>query len=100
MTNGILAKRYKGSTDLVQEAKIINSLTSPGDLVVTDTTGDTTLLYLSDRKGAPSVYEDPLVLAQKGYAYIATSNSGMVAQLKKDKFTNIFENDKLSIFKL
>ncbi len=94
-------KDYYGySTDLVQEAKIINSLTSPGDLVVTDTTGDTTLLYLSDRKGAPSVYEDPLVLAQKGYAYIATSNSGMVAQLKKDKFTNIFENDKLSIFKL
>jgi hypothetical protein len=91
---------YNYPSDLIQTAKIINSLTSPKDLVVTDTTGDTTLLYLSERRGAPAVYRDPKVLKELGYSIITTNSQDMVKQLEGDNFELLFENEKLSIFKL
>lgn len=91
---------YNYSSDLIQTAKIINSLTGPEDLVVTDTTGDTTLLYLSGRRGAPAVYRDPKTLKELGYSVIMTNSQDMVEQLEQDDFMLLFENEKLSIFKL
>ncbi len=91
---------YNYSSDLIQTAKIINSLTGPEDLVVTDTTGDTTLLYLSGRRGAPAVYRDPKTLKELGYSVIMTNSRDMVEQLEQDDFMLLFENEKLSIFKL
>lgn len=91
---------YNYSSDLIQTAKIINSLTGPNDLVVTDTTGDTTLLYLSERRGAPAVYRDPKTLKELGYSVITTNSLDMVKQLEEDDFELLFENEKLFIFKL
>jgi len=91
---------YDYSYDLIQTAKIINSFTSPDDLVVTDTTGDTTLLYLSNRRGAPSVYRDPVTLKNLGYKVISTNSTDLVKQLENQGFKMIFSNEKLYIFKL
>lgn len=93
-------KDYYGySQELVQEAKIINSLTGPDDLVVTDRTGDTTLLYLSNRRGAPSIFKDPIELKNLGYKYLITSSQGQIISMKPD-FKIIFENEKFTLFKL
>lgn len=91
---------YNYSTELVQTANIVSSLTAPEDLVVTDTTGDTTLLYLSGRRGAPAVYKDPVELKEKGYKFVTTNNSGMVEQLTENGFELVFQNEKFAIFKL
>jgi len=91
---------YNYSTDLVQIAKIINSLTLPDDKIVADQTGDTTLLYLAQRTGSASVFKDPLELKRLGYAYLTTSNEGMIEQMTRENFKLVFKNDKLSIFKL
>ena len=91
---------YNYSAELIQTANIIKSLTPPDDLIVTDTTGDTTLLYLSGRRGAPAVYKDPLELQKLGYKFITTNNAGMVDQLTENNFELVFQNEKLAIFKL
>lgn len=91
---------YNYSSDLVQTAKIIESLTAEGELVVTDTTGDTTLLYLSNRRGAPAVYKDPKTLKDLGYSIISTTSTDMVNQLEREDFKPLFKNEKLAIFKL
>ncbi|KKP74467.1 MAG: Dolichyl-phosphate-mannose-mannosyltransferase family protein [Candidatus Roizmanbacteria bacterium GW2011_GWA2_35_19] len=88
------------SPDQVASAKIINSLTGKNDLVVTDTTGDTTLLYLSDRRGAPSIFKDPKTLKELGYNFLVTSSSSEIDILKSENYFIIFENEKMTIFKL
>jgi hypothetical protein len=90
---------YSYSQELVQEANIINSLTDPKDLIVTDRTGDTTLLYLSDRRGAPSIFKDPIDLKKLGYKYLITSSEGEINIMKPD-FKIVFENEKFTLFKL
>lgn len=91
---------YHYSQELIQEANIIKSLTSPEDKIVVDRMGDTTLLYLSERKGAPAIYKDPKDLKTLGYKYLITSNVEEIKKLKKENYKIIFENDKFSIFKL
>jgi len=90
---------YNYSTDLIQEAKIINSLTSPEDKIVTDRMGDTTLLYLSERRGAPSIFKPPEELKKVGYQYLVTSSKNEIESIKLN-FKTIFENEKFTIFKL
>jgi hypothetical protein len=90
---------YNYSTDLVREAKIINSLTKPEDKIVTDRMGDTTLLYLSDRRGAPSIFKSPEELKKLGYSYLITSSEDQIKSMK-DEYKVIFENDKFTIFGL
>jgi len=90
---------YKYSQDLVQEANIINSLTDSKDLIVTDRTGDTTLLYLSNRRGAPAIYREPIELKKLGYKYLITSSEGEIKMMKAD-FEIVFENKKFTLFKL
>ena len=90
---------YQYSQELIQEANIISSLTYPKDLIVTDRTGDTTLLYLSNRRGAPSIFRDPIDLKKLGYKYLITSSEGEINIMKPD-FDIIFENEKFTLFKL
>ncbi len=91
---------YNYPQDITQMAKIIKTLSNDTDKIVTDTTGDTTLLYLSDRKGAPSLYKDPPTLAKLGYNYMIIFNKDYIKQLKSQGFVSIFENDKFTMFKL
>ncbi|OGK38103.1 hypothetical protein A3F60_00475 [Candidatus Roizmanbacteria bacterium RIFCSPHIGHO2_12_FULL_39_8] len=91
---------YNYPSDITQIAKIINSLSLNSDKIVTDTTGDTTLLYLANRKGAPALYKDPKTLGQLGYAYMIIFNKDYIVQLKQENFKSIFENDKFTMFKL
>lgn len=90
---------YQYSEELVQEANVINSLTGVDDKVVTDRTGDTTLLYLSDRRGAPSIFRDPIDLKKLGYKYLISSNEGQINSMKSD-YEIIFENEKFTLFRL
>lgn len=90
---------YNYPQDLTQIAKIINTLSRNTDKIVTDTTGDSTLLYLTDRKGAPSLYKDPPTLSQLGYSYMIIFNKDYAKELKED-FAAVFENDKFVMFKL
>jgi len=90
---------YQYSQELVQEANIIDSLTQPDDKIVTDRTGDTTLLYLANRRGAPSIFKDPKELKKLEYKYLITSNEGQIEMMKND-FEVIFENEKFTLFKL
>lgn len=91
---------YNYPQDITQMAKIIKTLSKDTDKVVTDTTGDTTLLYLSDRKGAPSLYKDPPTLSKLGYNYMIIFNKDYIKQLKKERFVPIFENNNFTMFKL
>jgi len=94
-----VADYYQYSHELVQEANIINSLTQPDDKIVTDRTGDTTLLYLANRRGAPSIFKDPIDLQKLGYKYLITSSEGQIETMKND-FEIIFENEKFTLFHL
>ena len=97
----IVKNYYNYSKDLVSMSKIIKDLTRKEDKIVTDTIGDTTLLYLSERRGSPAVYADLGVLKNKGYSYFVTLNKELTQQiLKETNFSLIFENDKFSIFRL
>ncbi len=90
---------YNYSFDLIQQANIIKSLTDPQDKIITDKTGDTTLLYLSDRKGAPAIYKDPEELKKLGYQYLITENKDQI-NILKNKYQTVFKNNKFIIFKL
>lgn len=91
---------YNYPAELPQIAKIVNTLTQPTDKIVTDRMGDTTLLYLMDRKGAPSIYKDPVELKKFGYTYLVTMSKGEISDLKKQKYQTVFENDVFTLFKL
>ena len=90
---------YQYSQELVQEANIINSLTDPEDKIVTDRTGDTTLLYLADRRGASAIFRDPIDLKKLGYKYLMTSSQGQI-DMMKPYFDIVFENEKFTFFRL
>lgn len=90
---------YNYSQELIQEAKVLNNLTGPEDLIVTDRMGDTTLLYLAERKGSPSIYKEPYELKEIGYKYLITSSQQQI-QLMKTEYKTVFENDKFTLFAL
>lgn len=92
---------YDYSSDLVSTGNILKTLTQPNDRVVTDTTGDTTLLYLANRKGLPATTADLEVLRNKGFSYFITQKPDVITAVKKEKkHSLIFENDKFAIFRL
>lgn len=90
---------YSYSPDLVNVAKIIKTLTPPEAKIVTDTTGDTTLLYLAERRGYPATTEDLESLKQRGMMYFVTMKKE-VADSLKNKYKLIFDSEKVYIFKL
>jgi len=91
---------YYYPPELPQIAKVVKTLTIPTDKIVTDRTGDTTLLYLIDRKGAPSIYKDPPELKKLGYSYLVTLHSDLIKELKQKKYKVVFENDTFALFAL
>jgi len=90
---------YLYSEDLVNIGKIIQTLTPPNSKIVTDRDGDTTLLYLANRKGMPAVIEDLGVLKEKGMQYFYTGKGDVAKEVRKI-YTPIFENSNVFIFKL
>lgn len=91
---------YVYNTDLLNIAKTISSLTEPDSLVVTDTNGDTTLLYLADRRGFPAVTDDLGALKARGAAYFVTFNSSVATAVKQKFKLLVVDSDKLYLFKL
>ncbi len=91
---------YHVSEDLVQIGNIIQTITPPGSLLVTDRDGDTTLLYLSDRKGFPATTEPLAKLkSEHGAEYFVTAKTEVAEEVKKE-FKLIFQGDNVFIFKL
>jgi uncharacterized membrane protein len=86
--------------DLLLMAKIIKTFTKPTDKVIADRMGDTTLLYLSDRKGAPLLYRDPVDMIKMGYKYILTDKREIIERLTKEKYEKLFENNQFALFAL
>lgn len=84
---------YNYPSDLVSVAGLIKTFTQPNDKIVTDRSGDTTLLYLADRKGAPAVYKSVEELKSLGYNYLITSNKGLQEELKSKNLKTIFETN-------
>jgi len=91
---------YVYPNDLPQIAELIKTFTAPEDKIVTDRSGDTTLLYLSDRKGAPAVYKSIEELTELGYRYLVTSNEGMKEDLKSRDLEIVIETDLYLMVKL
>jgi len=91
---------YSYPQDLVQIAKIVNTLTKEDDKIVTDRLGDTTLLYLMNRRGAPAIYKEPDDLKKFGYQYLVTLNQDLIKQLKEKDYQVVFENDSFALFRL
>ncbi len=97
----IVKDYYNVPPELPQIARIVNTLTTSEDHVVTDRLGDTTLLYLMDRKGAPAIYKDPPELKKIGYTYLVTLNSEKAQELEKTyNYKIVFANDKFTLFRL
>ncbi len=90
---------YLQNNDQILVADVIRSLTKPTDVLVTDTTGDTTLLYLSDRRGYPAPYKPFPDLKKQGADYFVTADLSYKEKLE-DTYGLVFENDKVLIFKL
>ena len=90
---------YSISQQLLSVAKVIRTVTPEEAIVATDRDGDTTLLYLSDRKGFPALTHDPATLKQKGIQYIITTNKEKGQQLQQ-QFKAIFENEEVFLFRL
>lgn len=92
---------YSVSFSLVNFASIIRSLTKEEDLILTDTTGDTTLLYLSNRRGYPAVYQDIDYFKKLGVKYFVTDKKWVIEEvIKKQKLPVVFFNDQFAIFAL
>jgi len=90
---------YNYPSDLLQIAKIANALTKDTDRIITDRTGDTTLLYLMDRKGSPAVFMEPEELKKLGYNYLLTQNMDYLKKLKLE-YEVVFENNNFGLLKL
>ncbi len=90
---------YNTDPDLLRIAQITRDITEPESKLVTDRDGDTTLLYLADRKGYAAVTEDLHGLKNRGMNYFVTLKSEVAIEVRKE-FPLIFENEKVFIFKL
>lgn len=91
---------YNYPSDLTQIAKLITTFTNESDKIVTDTNGDTTLLYLSDRKGSPVLFTDVPGLQKEGYSYLITDKKNLTEELKEQGLVILVENQRFSIIKL
>lgn len=91
---------YYFPPELPQIANVVKTLTRETDKIVTDRSGDTTLLYLTGRQGAPSIYKDPPELKKLGYTYLVTLHSDLIEDLKQKKYKVVFENDTFAMFAL
>lgn len=86
--------------DLLLMAKIIKTFTKSTDKIIADRMGDTTLLYLADRKGSPLLYREPEEMKKMGYQYILTDKREIIDKLVLLKYEKLFENNQFALFAL
>ncbi|MCX7996724.1 MAG: glycosyltransferase family 39 protein [Patescibacteria group bacterium] len=92
---------YGISGDLVQIANLIKTVTRPEDTIITDRMGDTTLLYLMDRRGSPAIYKDLDEMRKDGYAYLVVQNRETIETIRRERnYREIMKTEKFSLFKL
>jgi len=91
--------KYNEQEDLLLIADVVRSLTHEKDLLVTDTQGDTTLLYLTNRRGFPAPYKSFEELKKQKAKFFITRDLSYKEKLV-DQYDLIFENDKVLIFAL
>lgn len=92
---------YWTDPDLIASAKVINTVTPQGAKIITDRDGDTTLLYLADRKGYAATVSDLATLKTKGMEYFVTLKKEVADAVKKETdYDIVFESEKVYIFKL
>lgn len=92
---------YHVPQDLIYTASIIRSLTKENDHLVTDTIGDTTLLYLANRRGYPAVYKDLSYFKNLGAKYFYTQNRWVIEEiLKNNIYPVVFRNNQFALFRL
>lgn len=92
---------YNISESMVSTSQAIKLITEEDAIVVTDTVGDTTLLYNANRRGYPAVTEDLHDLHKRGADYFVTDKPDVITEVKKvPDFTVVFESNKATIFKL
>lgn len=92
---------YTYPQDLNFMVKIIQTFTSPDDKIVADRMGDTTLLYLSDRKGFPILSGTVEQLRNKGYRFILTDQKKSIEEMSNEIGVQIiFQNDQFALLKL
>lgn len=92
---------YNISESLISTAQAIKLITEEDAIIVTDTVGDTTLLYVSNRKGYPAVTQDLHDLRKRGADYFVTDKPDVIVEVKKvPDFSVVFESNKATIFKL
>lgn len=90
---------YQYPQDLITTANIIKTLTKEDEKIITDRLGDTTLLYLSERRGYPAITDDLETLKKKGAQYLVTDKNELANELK-NQYQLIFESNRIYIFKL
>jgi len=91
---------YNIPQDLLLMANIIKTFTLPSDKIVADRMGDTTLLYLADRRGMPLLYREPDQLKADGYRFILTDKQEIIQKLKDQATKVLFENAQFALFAL
>ena len=94
-----IKNNYQYPQDLITIANIVEKLTNPEDKIVTDRQGDTTLLYLINRRGAPAIYKELPELKKLGYTYLVTQNKDYVDNIK-DKYDVVFDSNNFWLIKL
>lgn len=63
--------------------------------------GDTTLLYLSDRKGSPGMSKSPEEFKTMGYKYLVTASKDLIQDMQvKQTGKIVFQNDQFTLFEL
>ncbi len=92
---------YTYPKDLMHMAKILDTFTKQSDKIITDRLGDTTLLYLADRRGSPMLYKDLNEMKNEGYSYYMTDKKEIISKLKQEGvFDILFENNQFVLFRL
>jgi len=92
---------YTYPKDLNFMAKIIQTFTLPDDKIVADRMGDTTLLYLSDRKGSPMLSGTVEQLRNNEYRYVLTDQKKSIIELLNEKGVQIiFQNNQFALLRL
>jgi len=91
---------YIYPNDLPRIAELIKIFTDKNDKIVTDRSGDTTLLYLADRKGAPAIYKSPSELKERGYKYLVTASKDEAQKLKNEGYSVVVENEMFTMIAL
>lgn len=93
---------YYSLSDIPKFAKAVENFVKPDDLIVTDTAGDTTVLYALDRKGSPTIYGGAQQMKDDGYGYVFTYSHETARNLQREIPTStiLINDDRFVLLKL